>query len=82
MHDMLELSMPDMQALRSEALAAGALDPMSLRFSVVEYDKASGEMLGVPMQDMGFSEAVEKTARLIQARSHSHFCLQPVGFIQ
>ena len=71
-----------MQALRNEAIASGALDPMNLRFQVMEYDKMSGELLGVPMQDIGFTEAVEKTARLIQARADSHFCLHPVGFIQ
>ena len=76
------LPMPDLQSLRNEALAAGALDPMSLRFRVVEYDKASGELLGVPVQDIGFSEAIEKTAHLIQARGESHFCLHPVGFVQ
>jgi hypothetical protein len=74
--------MPDLQAIRNEVLAAGAMDPMSLRFRVVEYDKASGELLGVPVQDIGFSEAIEKTAHLIQARSDSHFCLHPVGFVQ
>jgi hypothetical protein len=76
------LPMPDMQALRHEAVAAGALDPTTLRFRVVEYDKLSGEMLGVPIQDIGFFDAVEKTARLIQSRADSHFCLHPVGFIQ
>lgn len=55
---------------------------MNLRFRVLEYDKASGQLLGVPMQDIGFCEAIEKTARLIQIRSDSHFCLHPVGFIQ
>ena len=55
---------------------------MNLRFRVVEYDKASGELLGVPMQDIGFREAIEKTAWLIQTRGDSHFCLHPVGFIQ
>jgi hypothetical protein len=75
-------SLPDLQSIRNEALSAGALDPVSLRFRVVEYDKASGELLGVPMQDIGFYEAIEKTARLIQLRSESHFCLHPVGFIQ
>jgi hypothetical protein len=75
-------SLPDLQSIRNEAVAAGALDPMNLRFRVVEYDKASGELLGVPMQDIGFYEAIEKTARLIQIRSDSHFCLHPVGFIQ
>jgi hypothetical protein len=75
-------SLPDLQSIRNEAISAGALDPMSLRFRVVEYDKASGELLGVPMQDIGFFEAIEKTARLIEIRSDSHFCLHPVGFIQ
>jgi len=75
-------SLPDLQSIRNEAISAGALDPMSLRFRVVEYDKASGELLGVPMQDIGFYEAIEKTARLIEIRSDSHFCLHPVGFIQ
>lgn len=68
--------------LRNEALLAGAMDPMNLRFRVVEYDKASGELLGIPIQDIGFREAVETTAELIQKRSDSHFCLHPVGFIQ
>jgi hypothetical protein len=76
------LPVPDMQALRNEAIAAGALDPTNLRFRVMEYDRASGELLGVPMQDIGFYEAVEKTKRLIEARADSHFCLHPVGFIQ
>lgn len=74
--------MSDIEALRNEALLAGAVDPTSLRFRVVEYDKASGEMLGVPLHDIGFLDAVEKTARLIAIRSDSHFCLHPVGFIQ
>ena len=55
---------------------------MHLRFRVVEYDKVSGELLGVPMQDIGLSEAIEKTAHLIQVRGDSHFFLHPVGFIQ
>ena len=75
-------SLPDLQSIRNEAISAGALDPMSLRFRVVEYDKASGELLGVPMQDIGFFEAIEKTARLIESRRQSHFCLHPVGFVQ
>jgi hypothetical protein len=74
--------LPDLQSIRNEAVSAGALDPMNLRFRVVEYDKASGELLGVLMQDIGFREAIEKTACLIESRSDSHFCLHPVGFIQ
>jgi len=73
--------MPDFEALRTEALMAGALDPMSLRFEIVEYDKWSGERLGVPGDDLGFQEAVVKTASLIEANSDSHFCLQPIGFV-
>jgi hypothetical protein len=77
-----QVALPDLQTIREEAMSAGALDPMYLRFNVVEYDKASGQFLGVPMQDIGFSEAIEKTARLIEKRSDSHFCLDPVGFVQ
>jgi hypothetical protein len=76
------LPLPDLQAIRTQALAAGAMDPTSLRFRVVEYDKFSGEMLGVPLQDMALSEAIEKTAHLIKVRGDSHFFLHPVGFIQ
>ncbi len=76
------MNIPDVDALRNEAMFAGALDPMTLRFQIVEFDKASGEMLGVPVDNIGFSEAIETTAGLIERRRHSHFCLQPVGFIQ
>ena len=76
------MQLPDLEALRNEAMFAGALDPMSLRFQIVEYDKCSGEMLGVPCNDIGFREAIETTASLIERRRDSHFCLQPVGFIQ
>jgi hypothetical protein len=81
-HAAQSFPLPDLQMIRSEALSAGALDPMSLRFRVVEYDKTSGELLGIPMQDIGLSEAIEKTAQLIQKRADSHFYLHPVGFIQ
>jgi hypothetical protein len=75
-------TLPDLQTIRNEAVSAGALDPMNLRFRVVEYDKASGELLGIAMHDIGFREAIEKTARLIESRRQSHFCLHPVGFVQ
>ena len=75
-------STPDLDALRNEALFAGALDPMTLRFQIVEYDKSSGELLGVRCNDIGFREAIEHTAGLIERRQDSHFCLQPVGFVQ
>jgi hypothetical protein len=73
---------PDFDALRNEAIFAGAVDPMTLRFQIVEYDKFSGEILGVPGGDLGFREAVETTAGLIELRQDSHFQLEPVGFIQ
>jgi len=76
------LPLPDLQAIREEAVSAGALDPTTLMFQVMEYDKISGELLGVPMRDIGLVEAIEKTARLIARRSHSHFFLRPVGFVQ
>ncbi len=74
--------LPDFEAIRNEAISAGALDPFTLRFRVVEYDKASGELIGVPMQNIGLPEAIEKTAHLIRTRSDSHFCLHPVAFVQ
>jgi hypothetical protein len=74
-------SLPDLQSIRNEALSAGAVDPMNLMFQVIEYDKASGELLGVPMRDIGLREAIEKTARLIRMRSDSHFFVHPVGFV-
>lgn len=74
--------LPDFDAIRNEAISAGALDPMILRFQVVEYDKYSGEKLGIPHEDLLFREAVVKTAGLIESRQDSHFCLEPVGFIQ
>ena len=73
---------PDTELLRREALLAGALDPASLRFRLVEYDKLSGELVGIPFEDLGFREAVVITADLIEARSDSRFCLQPIGFVQ
>jgi len=74
--------MTSLDALRHEALLAGAMDPMSLRFAIVEYDKWSGERLSTAGENLGFTEAVVKTQGLIEANSDSHFCLQPVGFVQ
>ena len=73
---------PDLDALRNEALLAGAMDPMSLRYRIVEYDKADGKLLNVMVDDIGFSEAIEQTSALVREHSGSQFCLQPVGFLQ
>lgn len=81
-HHSASAASPDIWAIRDEAIRAGGIDPMSLRFRIVEYEKASGEMLGVPLENLGFGDAVERTAALIDARGDSHFCLEPVGFIQ
>jgi hypothetical protein len=68
--------------MRQEALLSGGVDPMNLRFRVLEFCGLSGELLGVPVSDLGFPEAVETTQALIARRRNSHFCLEPVGFIQ
>jgi hypothetical protein len=75
-------AMPDINALREEAILAGGMDPMSLRFRIVEFDKSSGELLGVPVHDINFSDGITRTASLIEARFNSHFCMEPVGFLQ
>jgi hypothetical protein len=80
--DFMTTEQLDIQNLCAEALQAGALDPMTLRFRVVEYDKFDGTLVGVPFDDIGFPEALEQTADLVRLRGDSHFCLQPVGFIQ
>jgi hypothetical protein len=68
------------ETIRQDALLAGGIDVMSLRFRVVEYKKATGELLGVAIEDAGFRDAFEETQALIQRKAESHFCLEPVGF--
>lgn len=79
---LMERTPPDIETFRNQALSNGALDPMSLLFRVIEYDKSSWEMLSVPCADIGFREAMETAAGLIESRPDSHFCLEPVGFVQ
>jgi hypothetical protein len=74
--------MPDVQRIRNDAAHSGGVDPMSLRFRVLEYCSWSGELLGIPVSDLGFPEAVETTQALIARKKDSHFCLEPVGFLQ
>ena len=76
------MPIPDLNAVRTEALSAGAMDPAIFRFCILEFDKDSGELLGMPAEDVGLAEGIRKTARLVESRANSHFCLQPVGFIQ
>jgi len=75
------LELPDFQEIRNEVMSGGAVDPMSLRFQIVEYHKSSGEQLGIHARDLGFRAAVETAASLIPGRDQSHFCLEPIGFI-
>ena len=55
---------------------------MTLRFKIVEYCKWSGELLGVRNGNIGLEEAIHTTAKMIERRQDSHFCLEPVGYIQ
>ncbi len=73
---------PDVGAIRSNALGSGGIDPVTLRFRVVEYDKFTGQLLGIPVEDLGFFDAVETTKGLIEDSEDSHFLLEPIGFVQ
>jgi hypothetical protein len=77
-----QTGIPDFETIRQDAVLAGGLDLMSLRFRVVEYEKVTGEMIGVPIENAGFRDAVEETQALIRENAASHFCLEPVGFLQ
>ncbi len=63
-------------------MLAGGIDLMKLRFRVVEYEKSTGDLIGVAIENAGFRVAFEKTQKLIERNSESHFCLEPVGFLQ
>ncbi len=76
------VDLPDAEAIRREALRAGGSDPVMLRFRVVEYECGTGELLGVPVQNLRFHEAIEKTRSLILSNSASHFQVEPVGYLQ
>jgi predicted metalloprotease len=73
---------PDPNTIRDQALIAGGVDPMFLRFRVVELEQETGQVLGIQAYDIGFREAVEMTQSLLQDGRDSHFCLEPVGFLQ
>jgi hypothetical protein len=80
--DLETLTMPNADTLRREAIRAGAIDPMTLRFRIVAYDRVSGDRVGVQDENTTFRDAVEKAAGLIQAQEHLHFLVEPIGFIQ
>jgi hypothetical protein len=58
------------------------MDPMFLRFRLVELEQQTGEVLGIQAHNIGFREAVEMTKSLLRDGRDSHFCLEPVGFLQ
>jgi hypothetical protein len=73
---------PDPDTIRFEALTAGGMDPMFLRFRVVELEQHTGHVLGIQAHNVGFREAVQMTENLLKDGRESHFCLEPVGFLQ
>jgi hypothetical protein len=78
----MQAVLPDLQTIRDEAVTSGGVDPMFLRFRVVEMELQTGEILGIQAHDIGFREAVEMTETLLRDGRDSHFCLEPVGFLQ
>jgi hypothetical protein len=59
--------------IRHEAIRNGGLDPATLRFRVVEYQKADGELVAVHGDDLAFLAAVAAAMKLIEARGNSEF---------
>jgi len=80
--DLGTVATPNADALRREAIRAGAMGTMALRFRIVAYDRVSGKRVGVQDENTSFRDAVEKAAGLIQAQQHLHFLVEPIGFIQ
>ncbi len=78
----MQTSEASLDMIRNQAIDAGAIDPMTLRFRIVECDRFDGELLSVAIENIGFPEAIEHTANLAKTRSDSHFYLEPVGFLQ
>ena len=78
----MQTNLPDPQAIRSDAFTAGGVDPMVLRFRVVELEQQTGTVLGIQAHNLGFHEAVAMTEELLSDGRDSHFCLVPVGYLQ
>jgi hypothetical protein len=72
----------DFDAIREHAIHAGGIDPLTLRFRIVQYRESTGEVVGIRADDLGFREAVIKVSGLLRSNSDSHFCLEPVAFLQ
>lgn len=75
-------ALPEFRKIREDALRGGALDPMGLRYRILEYDRSGGGLIGIRAGDVGFREAIEKTRAWIETNSGSHFCIEPIAFLQ
>jgi hypothetical protein len=73
---------PDVEELRAEAIRAGAVDPMGLRFRIIRRHRSSGEVVEVKADNLGFREAVETTIVLSRDGGYFDFVLEPVEFVQ
>ena len=73
---------PNVEELREQAIRAGALDPMGLRFRIVRRHRTSGEVAEVQAGNLGFREAVETTIVLSRDGGCFDFVLEPVEFVQ
>ena len=78
--EMTEVTLPNIKALRSQALIAGALDPMSLRFRIVEYDRSRRFSLLSTARRIrsiaGLQIGLQNTLRVLEL---SHLCRFPSG---
>ena len=74
--------LPDVEEIRAEAIRAGALDPLGLRFRIVRRHRSSGEVVEVNAGTLGFREAVETTIGLSRDGGCFDFVLEPVEFVQ
>jgi hypothetical protein len=73
---------PDVEEIRAEAIRAGALDPMGLRFRIIRRHRSSGEVVEIKAGNLGFRDAVETTIALSRHGGCFDFVLEPVEFVQ
>ena len=77
----MSLSAHLLHSLRDEAISAGAIDPFSLTFKVVEYDIEQDRIIRTLFDDLSFRDAVERVGQLVAEGTQSHFYLKPTGFV-
>jgi hypothetical protein len=71
----------DITEIRQAAIQAGGVDPVTLRFRVIEYDKDNGEFRKLLMTDSSLSGAVMEVRRITPECPWSRFVLEPIAFI-